>query len=169
MLYEFRKGSTTTEAYNNICQTEGPEVVSYSTIKFWYRKFSSGEEDLSDQPRSGRPTTVDKDELKLAISTCSTSATRQLAADLGSSKSTIARNLWVRPYQQKRRWNSPWTNACSKGTPSSGMLRSSRTARSGYASFTNCNLWWKVDIPRQQKKGKTLGSAWASAYSNAST
>ena len=93
MLYEFFKGSTTTEAYNNICQTEGPEVVSYSTIKFWYRKFSSGEEDLSDQLRSGKPITVDKEELKLAISTCSTSTTRQLAADLGSSRSTIARNL----------------------------------------------------------------------------
>jgi [histone H3]-lysine36 N-dimethyltransferase SETMAR len=102
LLYEFRKGSTTTEAYKNICQTEGPDVVSYSTVKYWFRKFSSGDEDLSDQPRSGRPTTFDQEFLTEALSICPTSSTRQLAADIGSSKSTVSRHLHELGFTNKK-------------------------------------------------------------------
>ena len=93
MLYEFRKGSTTTEAHRNICQTEGENVLCYATVKNWYKKFASGQEDLADQPRSGRPTTVNHDALRQVVEETPTSSTRKLAADLDSNKSTIAEHL----------------------------------------------------------------------------
>lgn len=93
LLYEFRKGSTTTQAHHNICQTEGEGAISYSTVKKWFKQFKEGNEGLKDEPRSGRPPSVDSDALQQAVEERPGSSTRQLAAEFGCSNSVIAENL----------------------------------------------------------------------------
>ena len=101
LLYEFRKGSTTTEAFNNICQTEGEKAVSYSTVKDWFKKFREGDEGLKDQPRSGRPISINSEALTQAIQDHPSSSTRQLGAHFNVDKQTIANHLHQQGFVNK--------------------------------------------------------------------
>ena len=56
----------------------------------WFKKFNSGDTSLEDEQRSGRPSTLDSEVLRQAVEATST---QRLSAELGSSKSTIARQL----------------------------------------------------------------------------
>ena len=62
MLYEFNQGHTVREAFENI-QTYYGKVVGYSTCVEWFNRFKTGDFNLNDRPRSGRPTELDNDVL----------------------------------------------------------------------------------------------------------
>ena len=54
MLFEFRKDIKATEATKNICDVYG-DVLDVRKCQRWFNKFRSGNVDLSDDHRSGRP------------------------------------------------------------------------------------------------------------------
>jgi histone-lysine N-methyltransferase SETMAR len=51
-------GLTTKEIHGELTTAYGPDVVSYSTVALWVRRFSSGRESFEDDPRVGRPITT---------------------------------------------------------------------------------------------------------------
>ncbi|PRD34413.1 UNVERIFIED_CONTAM: hypothetical protein NCL1_14684 [Trichonephila clavipes] len=59
MLLEFHKGSNATVPTKNICDV-------YKRVLDVHPKFRSDNFDLSDSHRSGRPTTLDNDVIKVA-------------------------------------------------------------------------------------------------------
>ena len=63
LLYEWRLGHRATEAVRNICGTMGDGLVSTRVAQIWFKKFNSGQFDLNDEPRSGRPAEIEDDEL----------------------------------------------------------------------------------------------------------
>ncbi|VDO61914.1 unnamed protein product [Heligmosomoides polygyrus] len=60
MLFEFRKGSNATVATKNICDVY-PDAMDVRKCQRWFSRFKSGNFDLSDSSRSGRPVTFDND------------------------------------------------------------------------------------------------------------
>ncbi|GFS43808.1 mariner-7 protein [Nephila pilipes] len=56
MKYEFHHGATTRQAVAKINSVIGIQVVTNYTIARWFKKFRSGDFDLSNEPR-GRPKT----------------------------------------------------------------------------------------------------------------
>ena len=50
-----------------MCESLGLDIVSYDTVKIWFRKFKALNFDIEDEPRSGRPAKVDCDKLKQII------------------------------------------------------------------------------------------------------
>ena len=54
MLYEFRRGLTATEAMKNITATYG-QVISVRRCQAWFERFRSGDHNLNNRPRPGRP------------------------------------------------------------------------------------------------------------------
>ncbi|GFS61442.1 histone-lysine N-methyltransferase SETMAR [Trichonephila clavipes] len=66
MLLEFHKGSTATVATKNICDVY-PNALDVRKCQRWFSKFRSGNFDLSDSHRSGRPTTLDNDVLRVQV------------------------------------------------------------------------------------------------------
>ena len=66
MLLSFRQGKNATETTRNICSTYG-DVLKANKCQRWFRKFGSGDFDLSDGHRSVRPTELDGDALKLLV------------------------------------------------------------------------------------------------------
>ncbi len=61
MLYEFQKKNNATKATENICSVYGENALNVRTCQFWFKRFREGNFDLSDNPRSGRPSTIDNE------------------------------------------------------------------------------------------------------------
>lgn len=59
----------------------------------WFAKFKSGDTSLERRPSSGRVSVFDEDILKESVESNPSQSIRQLAAKVGSSKSTIQRHL----------------------------------------------------------------------------
>ena len=102
ILHEYRKGESATKAVHIICQTQGEGAVNRRTCVNWYKKFDLGDFGTADQPRSGRPTVVDDDQLKDYISTNSASTSRKMSAVFGCDHKTIINHLHKLDYVNKR-------------------------------------------------------------------
>ncbi|GFT30351.1 HTH_48 domain-containing protein [Trichonephila clavipes] len=75
MLLEFYKGSNATVATKNICDAY-PSALVVRKCQRWFSKFRSGNFDLSNSHRSGRPTALDNDIIKGASGSKSVSDNR---------------------------------------------------------------------------------------------
>ena len=46
------------DGHRRLVNVYGPEAIDVSTVRRWVRRFRSGDRDVSDKPRSGRPCTA---------------------------------------------------------------------------------------------------------------
>ncbi|XP_023214631.1 histone-lysine N-methyltransferase SETMAR-like [Centruroides sculpturatus] len=76
-----------------ICQAFGQGSISTRTTQRWFRKFSSGDESLKDEPREGRPYVINNDELQAAIEEDSTQTCQILAQKFSISDETVHLHL----------------------------------------------------------------------------
>ncbi|QQP56323.1 Histone-lysine N-methyltransferase SETMAR [Caligus rogercresseyi] len=51
----FNKGENASQADENVNSVYGPDTVTANHAQFWFRLFRSGNLDVKDAPRSGRP------------------------------------------------------------------------------------------------------------------
>ncbi|GBN35184.1 PiggyBac transposable element-derived protein 3 [Araneus ventricosus] len=65
----------------------------WNCIKVWFRKFKAGNFDIEDEPRSGRPTKVDCEELKQMIDQDRNVSTRTIALELDVCQKIIVNTL----------------------------------------------------------------------------
>ncbi|GFW86390.1 histone-lysine N-methyltransferase SETMAR [Trichonephila clavipes] len=79
MLLEFHRGSNETVDTKNICDVY-PSDLDVRNYQRWFSKFRSGNFDLSDSHRSGRPTNLDNDVIKGA------SGSKYVTDNLGTFK-----------------------------------------------------------------------------------
>lgn len=93
ILYEYQLAHTAAEATRNLCQALGAEAVSETTTRKWFTRFREGHFDLTDLPRSGRPTECDENLLLSLIESNPRQTTRDLAATLVWSQDTVQRHL----------------------------------------------------------------------------
>jgi len=68
LLFFFRKGLKATEAQREICGVYGDSAISADTCQRWFTRFRSGDINLADAARSGRPSTTDDNQILAAIS-----------------------------------------------------------------------------------------------------
>lgn len=93
VLYCFKRGLNASAAAREICGTYGDNAISVSTCKRWYAKFRAGDLSLMDEPREGRPQTVDDDLLQSLLHANPRQSTRELAKCLGCSHVAIQQHL----------------------------------------------------------------------------
>jgi transposase len=93
LLHYWKQNLKATEATQKICQVEGEGVLSVHTTRKWFKKFNDGDTSLEDEPRSGRPVTVDSGALLERVEANPATSTRRLLAETGASKSTVHRKL----------------------------------------------------------------------------
>lgn len=93
MLYEFKKGENAAQCSRNICEIFGKESTSERTCQFWYKKFRSGDFDLIDKPRSGRPLAFNDEVLKLLIDENPRITTREVAERFNVDHTTVLNHL----------------------------------------------------------------------------
>lgn len=93
LLHYWKKDMSASEAVRHITEVEGPDAINKRTAIRWFAKFKSGDISLKRHPGSGRVSMFDEDLLKESIESNPSKSTRLLAAEVGSSKSTIQRHL----------------------------------------------------------------------------
>ena len=67
ILYEFQQGRNATEACRNLLKVFDEGTVFDRTCRRWYEKFETSDFDFSDKPRSGRPSLIDDDVVKVVM------------------------------------------------------------------------------------------------------
>lgn len=80
-------------ARREVCNVYGQRAVSKATAKRWFQRFSNGNKNLFDEPRSGRPSVFDEEGLKIAVEEDPCLTIRELVDTFNSSFGTIQRHL----------------------------------------------------------------------------
>lgn len=93
LLSEFKKGHSAADAYRNICSVFHEASPSRRTCYDWYAKFNSGDFDIEDKPRAGRPSVIENDRLRERIEENPGLTTRKLGEEFGVSHPTIVEHL----------------------------------------------------------------------------
>ena len=93
LLYEWRHGTRAPAATTNIVTTLGEDAAPLRAAERWFARFAKGDTSLEDAPRSGRPLTVDEDELRRLIVANPEWTTGELASALGCSHPNIQHHL----------------------------------------------------------------------------
>lgn len=101
LLYDYLSGISASESSRRLCAAFGEGVVSVRTAQVWFARFRHGDMSLEDQPRSGRPQTIDNEELRDLVEGDPRQTTRELATSLGCSNSTIHEHLGAIGKQSK--------------------------------------------------------------------
>ncbi|XP_047364411.1 histone-lysine N-methyltransferase SETMAR-like [Vespa velutina] len=92
MLFEFRKGSNAIVATKNICDVY-PSALDVRKCQRWFSKFRSGNFDLFNSYRSGRPITLDNDMLRAEVEANPCQTIEELSNTLNQPWSTIQEHL----------------------------------------------------------------------------
>jgi [histone H3]-lysine36 N-dimethyltransferase SETMAR len=101
LLYEYNRGSGADQATQNINNTYGDDSISYRTTFMWFAKFRDGSFDLTDAPRAGRPSRINDDDLIELLDEDCRRTTRELAAELNTTHTSIINHLHSMGYHQK--------------------------------------------------------------------
>lgn len=101
LLFYFHKGKNARQACEKLCKVYGNNSLQERQCQRWFKKFRSGDFDLNDDPRSGRPTEVDDDKIKALMDSNPRYTTREVAEILNMSNSSVYNHLKTLGYTNK--------------------------------------------------------------------
>ena len=90
ILYKFQQGRNATEAYRYLLKVFGKGIVSDRTCRRWFKKFETGDFDLSDM---GGPSLIDNDVVKTMLEQDPFLTTLEIAERLNSAQQTIFNHI----------------------------------------------------------------------------
>lgn len=93
LRHYFKEGQTAVSTYESLSKQYHEEAPCLETVKRWFRKFRSGNEDLEDGRSTGRPIEIDRSNLKISIENDSTLTCKKAARVFNCSPQTICNNL----------------------------------------------------------------------------
>jgi len=93
LLFYYRKGKNAVQARKKLSDVYGEDVLTERQCQNWFAKFRSGNFDVEDAPRSGRPVEADEDTIKALIDANRRITTREIAERLNLSNSTVHDHL----------------------------------------------------------------------------
>ena len=101
LLYCFRKCKNVVQARKKLYDIYGEKSLTERQCQNWFARFRSGDFDLEDAPRSGRPTEVDDDKIKAMIENNRSSTIREVAEKFNISHTYVERHLKQLGYVNK--------------------------------------------------------------------
>ena len=93
MLYEFQRGTGAVHAWKNFKEVFGQDTPSNRTVLRWFARFRDGNFDVSDLPRSGRPSEIDDAVLREFLESETSLTSSMLAEKFEVDESTIRRHM----------------------------------------------------------------------------
>ena len=93
MLYEFRQEKNASQATKAICSVFGDDALNERTCRYWFARFKTGDYDLNDKERSGRPVEADDELLEELLEEDPRQSSRELAMALSVSHTTVLSRL----------------------------------------------------------------------------
>ena len=77
------------ETARKINQAFGNNIVNERNVRRWFAKFRSEDFCLEDEPRSGRPTVIQNEDLRTLVETSPLQTVRGMAGELGFSSNAV--------------------------------------------------------------------------------
>ena len=93
MIYEFHSKKNAIQATNSICLVNNDLALDVGTCQRWFARFSSGDFDLNDKDRPGRPIEANDSLLEELLEQDPRQSTRNLAIQLNCSFNTVLNRL----------------------------------------------------------------------------
>ena len=81
-LYKFKLNQSAAETVRKINQAFGNDSINEHTVRRWFAKFCSGDFSLEDEPRSGRPTVIQDEDLRNPVETYPSQMVHGMAEEL---------------------------------------------------------------------------------------
>uniref|UniRef100_D3TLF6 Mariner transposase n=1 Tax=Glossina morsitans morsitans TaxID=37546 RepID=D3TLF6_GLOMM len=101
LQFYFDQGTNPAQAREEICAVYGQDTLSKATVKNWFSRFLSGNFDVQDAPRSGRPSTEKADDILAKIEQDRHISSNDIAIDLNISHQTVLNHLEKAGYKKK--------------------------------------------------------------------
>lgn len=101
LLFFYEKGENAAQARQNICAVYGEDTLSKSAARKWFARFRSGNLEVKDAPRTGRPIVEKVDEIFQKIHEDRHISTRDIARELHIGQSSVLRHLQKAGYTKK--------------------------------------------------------------------
>ncbi|KAF2352159.1 hypothetical protein FHG87_017081 [Trinorchestia longiramus] len=128
MLHEFKLGHNASEASANINRAWGEESTRDRTVRRWFWKFRSGDENLKDEEGRGRLGSLENEQLHAVVEQNLRQSVKEISQTLGISIATVSRHLkiigmvkkldkWV-PHKLNENQKLKRFEVCSRMTPS---------------------------------------------------
>ena len=154
-LFEFHKGSNATVATKNICDVY-PSALDVRKCQRWFSKFKSGNFDLSDSYRSGRPTTLDNDMLRAEVEANPCQTIEELSNTLNQPWSTIQEHLQqIGKVSRAGVWvphNLSEENKANRSTTCNLLLQRHNTEAFFDRLITGDEKWVLYDNPKRKRQ-----------------
>ena len=165
LLYYFHKGKNAEQVAKKLRDLYGDKALKERQCRNWFTKFRSGDFSLKDEPRSGRPSEVDDDQIKALIELDRHVSEREIGEKLNIPKSTVHKHIkslglvkkldiWV-PHELKEIHLTNRINACDmhlKRNEFDPFLKRIITGDEKWIVYNNVNRkrsWSKRDEPSQ--------------------
>ncbi|GFV01760.1 histone-lysine N-methyltransferase SETMAR [Trichonephila clavipes] len=89
LLFYYRKGKNAVQARKKLTDVYGEVVLTVRQCQNWFVKFRTGNFDVEDAPRSGRPVEADKDAIKALVDANRRITSREIGLRLLPDNTTI--------------------------------------------------------------------------------
>jgi len=155
LIYLFNLKKSAYVSHQLLVNTYGDHALSKSTCEFWFRRFKSGDFDVSDKERSGTPKKFEDEELETLLDEDPCQTEEELAKTLNVDRSTVGKRLhkigmvqklgnWV-PHELKERDIERRKTMCE--------LLLERHKRKGFLHriITGDEKWFYHDNPKRKK------------------
>ena len=93
LLFYFKKGKNAPQAFNKVCSVYGKDAISLCSCQRWFEKFRSGNLLVNNSSRTGRPTEIDTDKIKVLLDENPYSTARDIADDLQISHTSVLNHI----------------------------------------------------------------------------
>lgn len=93
LLFYFYQGKNAAQAKQKICDVYGAEAITTTSCYNWYARFRSGNFNVEDAARSGRPSSIENDQILELIKVDRHLTAREIAEKLGICHSNVALRL----------------------------------------------------------------------------
>ena len=101
LQFFFDKGENARQAAENVNSVYGPDTVTANYAQFWFRRFRSGNFDVKDAPRSGRPIVENVDKIMEIVESDRHVSTVSIAQELNIAQKTVWNHLNKAGYKKK--------------------------------------------------------------------
>ncbi|GFV79187.1 histone-lysine N-methyltransferase SETMAR [Trichonephila clavipes] len=93
LLFYYRKGKNAVQARKKLTDVYGEGLLTVRQCQKWFAKFRSGNFDVEDAPRSGRPVEAEKEAIKALVDANRRITTREIGLRLNLSNSAVYDHL----------------------------------------------------------------------------
>lgn len=93
LQFYYDKGENATQSCKKICAVYGQGTLSEATAKRWFSRFRSGNFDIKDAPRPGRPITQKVDEIVAKVEQDRHISSHEVAKELNITHQTVINHL----------------------------------------------------------------------------